>query len=262
MKIMTSLLLAAELLLSQNFEGLWEGPKQDGRFDNRIDNFGPIKISKNKNGSYSSTFLGSYSGDSDNKLHKTTISGNKITITFHSWGHPLLKAKIKDNILEGTLEHHGMTEKFTFYKFRDRSSKQIRDERKMKGLSFSPPSKSQFQRLILDEGISIAYELHQFLSENNLSEVLYTEQTLNSIGYNYLRKKNHRKAIACFEKNTLLFPNSANVYDSLGEAYFESGDYKLAEESLRKSLSMNPTKSTKENSLKILRKMGISVTSN
>ena len=50
------------------------------------------------------------------------------------------------------------------------------------------------------------------------------ESRFNELGYEYLRKKDYPKAIAIFRLNTELYPNSANPYDSLGEALEASGD--------------------------------------
>ena len=258
MKSIISLIITIQFIFSQDFTGLWEGPKEDGRFNNRINNFGPIKIYKDKKGNYAARFLDSYSGFNDNNLYKTKIDGNKITIIFRQWGHPLLKGELKKNKMVGTLEHHGMTEKFTFYKFEERSSNQFINDWKNNAEIFKVPSKSQFKRIILQKGVSTAFNLHKYISDRKLTnEKLYSEQTLNSIGYNYLGKKEYKRAIECFLKNVELFPKDANSYDSLGEAYYKNGEFEKSEKVLRKSLSMNPMKSTKENSLKLLKKMGV-----
>ncbi len=47
---------------------------------------------------------------------------------------------------------------------------------------------------------------------------------LNQLGYLYLQqRKDSTAAIAVFRRNVELFPNSANVYDSLGEALEQAG---------------------------------------
>ena len=51
-----------------------------------------------------------------------------------------------------------------------------------------------------------------------------SEQRFNQLGYDYLGKKDYAKAIAVFRLNTELYPDSANPYDSLGEALEASGD--------------------------------------
>ena len=43
-----------------------------------------------------------------------------------------------------------------------------------------------------------------------------------------------------FKINTEYYPESANAYDSLGEAYMKNGQLKLAISSYEKSLELNP----------------------
>ena len=51
-----------------------------------------------------------------------------------------------------------------------------------------------------------------------------SEQRFNQLGYGFLQNKDYPRAIAVFRLNTQLYPNSANTYDSLGEALEKSGD--------------------------------------
>lgn len=67
------------------------------------------------------------------------------------------------------------------------------------------------------------------------------EESVNQLGYQYLyQKKEIDNAIAVFEFNTLLYPDSFNVYDSLGEAWLAKGDRQRAAEAYRKALAINP----------------------
>jgi hypothetical protein len=50
------------------------------------------------------------------------------------------------------------------------------------------------------------------------------EAWVNQAGYDLMRRGRMGPAIAAFKKNTERFPESANAYDSLGEAYCRSGD--------------------------------------
>lgn len=52
------------------------------------------------------------------------------------------------------------------------------------------------------------------------------ESELNNLGYYLMNKKRLDDAIVVFEYNTKLFPQSGNVFDSLGEAYYNKGDWK------------------------------------
>ena len=55
-----------------------------------------------------------------------------------------------------------------------------------------------------------------------------TEATLNIIGYQLLQANENEKAIEVFKYNVELYPNSANVYDSLGDGYDKTGKKKKA----------------------------------
>lgn len=66
------------------------------------------------------------------------------------------------------------------------------------------------------------------------------EGTLNEIGYNFLRQNKFTDAILVFEHNTQLFPESGNVFDSLGEAYYKQEDKEKALLNYKKSIVLNP----------------------
>ena len=58
------------------------------------------------------------------------------------------------------------------------------------------------------------------------------------LGYNYLLKEEFEKAIEVFQENVKRFPASANVYDSLAEAYENNKQLKLAEEKFAKACEL------------------------
>ncbi len=64
------------------------------------------------------------------------------------------------------------------------------------------------------------------------------EARLNAIGYQLLQGGNTRKAIDIFKYNVELHPYSANVYDSLGDAYDAHGKKKKALENYKKAVSI------------------------
>ena len=61
-------------------------------------------------------------------------------------------------------------------------------------------------------------------------------------------------AIAVLCLNVEAYPNSANVYDSLAEAYLRSGDSVRAIQFYEKTLSLNPNNTTAAEALKKLKK--------
>jgi len=78
------------------------------------------------------------------------------------------------------------------------------------------------------------------------------EERLNSVGYSLLEQKKITAAIAVFKANVELYPQSWNVYDSLGEAYLANGEKELAGANYKKSLELNPQN---KNAVEMLKKL-------
>ena len=57
------------------------------------------------------------------------------------------------------------------------------------------------------------------------------------MGYDYLMKQQSKAALALFESNVKLHPESANVYDSYAEALASSGDMKAAQTYYEKAVA-------------------------
>ena len=64
------------------------------------------------------------------------------------------------------------------------------------------------------------------------------ELVINALGYQYLQAEDLDKAIATFKTNVERYPGSANVHDSLGEAYENHGDPEQAAKSYKKAVSL------------------------
>ncbi len=82
-----------------------------------------------------------------------------------------------------------------------------------------------------------------------------SESSVNSLGYGLLSRKQTADAIRIFQLNVELYPDSANTYDSLGEAYMAAGDKAQAVKNYEKSLSLNPQNTNATAMLKRLREM-------
>ena len=91
------------------------------------------------------------------------------------------------------------------------------------------------------------------LQKNPRADIYANESDLNSWGYRLMRQGKMAEAIAVFRLNTEAYPNSANVYDSLAEAYLRNGDKQLARENYRKALELDPTS---ESARKALQNLG------
>ena len=83
-----------------------------------------------------------------------------------------------------------------------------------------------------------------------------TENELNAYGYQLMGSGDMDKAIEIFLLNTKRHPGSANVWDSLGEAYAAKGDKKNAIINFKKALGMNQPLNVKVNSEKFLTQLG------
>jgi hypothetical protein len=76
------------------------------------------------------------------------------------------------------------------------------------------------------------------LSQRLGLQIQAPENTVNLVGYRQLTAGNSDRAIAAFKRNVELYPDSANVYDSLGEALEKSGRIDLAAESYARAAEL------------------------
>ena len=113
-----------------------------------------------------------------------------------------------------------------------------------------PIADALFQ-LIVDKGIASA--LQQFNALKRSNDYYVTEIQLNDLGYRLLGMKKVREAIEIFKLNVETYPASANVYDSLGEAYMISGNKELAIKNYQRAVKLNPQNTAAVEILKKLR---------
>lgn len=88
------------------------------------------------------------------------------------------------------------------------------------------------------ESIDDALAAFRMLKETSPDDPDVSEGALNRLGYEMLGAHEHETAIAIFKLNVEFYPRSANVYDSLAEAYMTAGNMEKAEELYRKALSV------------------------
>jgi len=108
---------------------------------------------------------------------------------------------------------------------------------------FEVPKKSIAQVLgkaILQKDVEAALAQYRELKERQADAYDFGERELNGLGYQLLELKKLREAIAVFSLNVETYPQSFNVYDSLGEAYMANGDKDLAIANYQKSVQLNP----------------------
>lgn len=68
-----------------------------------------------------------------------------------------------------------------------------------------------------------------------------TENDVNNLGYRLLAERRFAAAIEILQLNVTEYPRSANVYDSLGEAYMLAGQNEPAIRNYRRSLELDPS---------------------
>jgi hypothetical protein len=84
--------------------------------------------------------------------------------------------------------------------------------------------------------------------------MLPPEGVVNEFGYQYLQTNNFDAAIKVFQFNTVQYPQSANVWDSLGEAYLKAKDKEHALAAYKRSLELNPNNENAKRAIEAIEK--------
>lgn len=103
----------------------------------------------------------------------------------------------------------------------------------------SPNASPETQFLdVLDQpgAAANAAQLYAEAAGKNPHGAIVPEVVLNRIGYEHLQNGDKNGAIAILKLNASLYPNSANVYDSLGDAYLADGQNDLARQNAQKAI--------------------------
>jgi len=105
---------------------------------------------------------------------------------------------------------------------------------------------------IVDVNVQAAISQYKELKANEPDIYNFKESELNKLGYQLFQIGKIPDALEILKLNVEMFPNSSNVYDSLGEAYKVSGNNELAIVNYNKSLELNPENENAKNMLKEL----------
>jgi hypothetical protein len=98
----------------------------------------------------------------------------------------------------------------------------------------------RFTDILNQRGVRAAVEFYHREFKKSPEIPLFSERQLNALGYEYLFAGKKEDAIALFRLNVEAYPQSGNVYDSLGEGYMENGQDSLAVHYYQKSLEIDP----------------------
>jgi pimeloyl-ACP methyl ester carboxylesterase len=110
-----------------------------------------------------------------------------------------------------------------------------------------------FFKILRSQGVDAAVQYFHNKRENEPSIIIFEEREMNALGYQFLQNGNIKDAIELFKLNTIAFPESGNVYDSLGEAYLKYGQKDLAIKNYEKSLELDTNNSNAKQVLKELK---------
>jgi len=105
------------------------------------------------------------------------------------------------------------------------------------------------------KNVQAALQRYAELKKTPTAEYTIAEQTLNMVGYVLLYSGHEQDAISVFQRNVEDYPQSGNVYDSLGEAYMKIGQKELAIQNYEKSLQLDPKNKNAMEMLKKLKEM-------
>src|SRR5258708_28227665 len=123
------------------------------------------------------------------------------------------------------------------------------------GWTYKSHGQGAFPMLVLiakAKGTPAALQRYAELKKSAAAQYKVEERTLNALGYTLLFSGQVQDAITVFQRNVEEYPQSGNVYDSLGEAYMKAGQKELAVQNYEKSLRLDPKT---QNAMEMLKKL-------
>ena len=90
------------------------------------------------------------------------------------------------------------------------------------------------------EGAEAALGVYRDFRADPKNAYASTETEINSLGYQLLGAGRAEDAVAVFQLNADAYPQSANVWDSLGDGYEAAGDIARAIASYARALQVDP----------------------
>ena len=96
------------------------------------------------------------------------------------------------------------------------------------------------EKVMRNSGFAASIKKFYELKTDGVNKLYFDESEFNELGYRLLSCGKVEEAIEIFKLNVEMYSESANVYDSLAEAYMRHGDKDLAIENYERSLELNP----------------------
>lgn len=85
--------------------------------------------------------------------------------------------------------------------------------------STKKPVRALLYRVVKSNGVEAAVEQYRELQKNGSQQYDLSQNQLNKLGYRLLNEGKTKDAVAIFKLNSETYPQSINVWDSLGEGY-------------------------------------------
>jgi hypothetical protein len=111
------------------------------------------------------------------------------------------------------------------------------------------------RNLFVDQKLDVLEAEAKRMVKDPLYRYLDFEDRINQAGYELLNQKQMESAIYVFQLNNQLFPQSANTWDSLGEAHWKAGNKEKAVELYNKAVEIDPHGSVGENARNMLKQI-------
>jgi len=105
---------------------------------------------------------------------------------------------------------------------------------------------------IVSSGIDRAARQYHDLKSSQPAAYNFDEAELNNLGYELIHAHKIEDAVRILQLNVEAYPQSANTYDSLGEAYMDGDNKQLAIANYQKALQLNPRS---QNAMRMLQKL-------
>jgi len=163
---------------------------------------------------------------------------------FHNF-EDVVKINLQEELKKGE-RFHSIASLFPYETF---ASKQYKAERAV-GMLYERALQKGVEG---DEG-AIALYNEMKTGDYKIYKLDVGEGQLNSLGYRLLGNNKLKKAIEIFKFVVSEYPESANAYDSLGEAYMKAGEKELAIRNYERSLELDSKNENAKKMLEHLRK--------
>ena len=125
----------------------------------------------------------------------------------------------------------------------------------LNGQPYDAPKKSiaeTLYKIATEKDVASAVAEYRKLKAQNSPTFDFSETELNTLGYQLLGLKRMKDAIEIFKLNVEMFPKSANVHDTLGEAYLASDQRDLALANYKKAVELDPKNA---NALRVVKQL-------